>query len=285
LLHFARFADRVAPGQPLTTDLALRWAQYGVAERPATAARRLVLLRPFAEYLRTVEPATIIPLPRLLGPAPSRPTPHIYTAAEIRGLFEAVDRLRSRRGLRRHSMRTYLGLLLSTGMRPQEPLRLARPDVDLAGHTLTVRRTKFGKSRLVVLHPTATAALRAYAQLRDRLVPITTSPAFFLGDDGRALTLTKARWAFNRLRRNLGWARWRPTRRLYDLRHTYVCRRLLAWHRTGVDVDVMMPALATYLGHVKVTDTYWYVTAVPGLLQHVGARFERRLRETRGGAR
>lgn len=285
LRHFARFADRVAPGQPLTTDLALRWAQCGVAERPATAARRLVLLRPFAEYLRTVEPGTEIPPARLLGPAPSRPTPHIYTAAEVRALLAAVDSLRSRRGLRRQSMRTYLGLLPCTGMRPQEPLRLARPDIDLPGHTLTIRRTKVGKSRLVVVHPTATAALRAYARERDRIVPIATTPAFFLGDDGRAFTLTKARWAFNRLRRTLGWTQRRPKPRLDDLRHTYVCRRLLAWYRAGVDVDVMMPALSTYLGHVKVTDTYWYVTAVPGLLQRVGARFERLLFETGGGAR
>ena len=162
-------------------------------------------------------------------------------------------------------------------MRPQEPLRLSRADVDFPSHTLTVRQTKFSKSRIVVLHPTATKALQEYARARDSSVKYPRSPAFFLSDNGSAFTYKKALWAFRYLRRRLGWVR-QPGRqfpRLYDMRHTFVCRRLLAWHRERVDVHVALPALSTYLGHVKVTDIYWYVTGIPELMNTVSTRFER----------
>lgn len=162
-------------------------------------------------------------------------------------------------------------------MRPSEPLRLTCADLDFPSHTLTVRQTKFSKSRIVVLHPTATKALEEYARARDSFVKYPRSPGFFLSDDGSAFTHKKALWAFRYLRRQLGWVPRPGCRlpRLYDLRHTFVCRRLLAWHRDGVDLHVVMPALSTYLGHVKITDTYWYVTGIPELMNTVSARFER----------
>jgi integrase len=277
LQGFARFADRVAAGKPLTIEVALRWAQSSSTGKQISAARRLLILRPFARYLRTIEPRTEIPPNRILGSAQHRHIPHIYTDEEIRTLLHAATRLRPRDGLRARSFRAYLGLLLCTGMRPPEPLRLIRADVDFHRHTITVRQTKFSKSRIVVLHSTATKALQEYAHIRDRHVPHPRSSAFFLSDNGSAFTHKKAIWAFRYLRRQLGWAPQpgcRPSR-LYDLRHTFVCRRLLAWQRDGVDVHVAMPSLSTYLGHVKVTDTYWYVTALPELMNTVSMRFER----------
>lgn len=128
-----------------------------------------------------------------------------------------------------------------------------------------------------MLHPTTTLALKEYARLRDGHVKYPKSPSFFLSDDGSAFTHKKALGAFKYLRRQLGWVP-QPGRRLprlYDMRHTFVCRRLLTWYRDGVDVHVAMPALSTYLGHVKVTDTYWYVTGVPELMNIVSRRFER----------
>jgi len=149
--------------------------------------------------------------------------------------------------------------------------------VDLQGNVLTVRQTKFSKSRIVVVDPTAANALRAYASFRDRRVSSPQSTAFFLSDDGSALTYKKALWAFQSLRRKLGWVKKQGCQlpRLYDLRHSFVCRRLLVWHRDGIDVQVVLPSLSTYLGHVKVTDTYWYVTAIPDLMNTVSERFER----------
>jgi integrase len=276
LEQFASFADGVAPGEPFTMDLALRWAQSSPTGKQVTAARRLLILRPFAKYLRTINPLTEVPPNRLLGPAQYRYIPHIYNDNEIRALLNAARHLHPHGGLRAHSMYTYIGLLACTGMRPQEPLRLDRTDVDIAARTITVRETKFSKSRIVVLHPTAAVAMQEYAGVRDRHVPSSESSAFFLSDDGSAFTHRKAVWAFSYLRRQLGWSK-RPGRlypRLYDLRHTFVCHRLLAWHRDRIDVQVVLPALSTYLGHVKITDTYWYVTAIPELMSTVSERFE-----------
>lgn len=283
---FARFAQRTAPGSPLTLNLALRWAQAtGAKERRSAAARRLVILRPFARFLRTIEPLTEIPPKGILGRAQQRRAPHIYTDQQLHDLLEATGGLRPCGGLRPRSVRVYLSLLACTGMRPPEPLRLTRDDVDFQTHVITVRETKFSKSRLVVVDPSTTAALEAYAGFRDRHVRRPRSPAFFLLDDASALTHKKALWAFRRLRRQFSWGA-RPGQRpprLYDLRHTFVCARLLAWHQAGVAMDVAMPALSTYLGHVKVTDTYWYVTAIPKLMEVVCARFERFAFATDGG--
>jgi integrase len=280
---FARYADGTTSGKRLTLELALRWAQSSPTGKQTSAARRLLILRPFARYLRTIDPATEIPPNRILGPAQYRQVPHIYTDEEIRALFDATSRLRPRSGLRAQSVRTYLSLMLCTGMRPQEPLRLIREDVNFQSHTITVRQTKFSKSRIVVLHPTATKALQEYAEVRDRYIRYPQSAAFFLSDNGSAFTHKKAIWAFRFLRRQLGWVglRRRPPR-LYDFRHSFVCRRLLAWHQADVDVHVAMPSLSTYLGHVKVTDTYWYVTGIPELMNTVGVRFERFVTGTEG---
>lgn len=276
LRGFARFADRVAPGSHLTLELALRWAQVQARKR-STAASRLTTLRPFARYLQITEPRTVIPPKGILGPAQHRRVPHIYTEQQIRDLMDAALRLRPSGGLRPLAMRTYLGLLSCTGMRPQEPLHLTRQDVDLRTNTLAVRETKFAKSRIVVVHPTAGEVLRKYALFRDHHVRCPRSSGFFILDDGSQLTGQKARWAFQRLRRQLGWKSLpgRPAPRLYDLRHSFVCRRLLQWYRDAVDVHVAMPSLSTYIGHVKLTDTYWYVTGIPELMEVVSCRFER----------
>ena len=277
LQAFARFADGEAAGRPFTVELALRWAQSSSTGKQVTAARRLLLLQPFARYLRTIEPRTEVLPNRLLGPAQYRYIPHVYTDAEIQALLKAATELRPRTGLRAQSVLTYLGLLACTGMRPREPLLLNRDDVDLQANVITVRQTKFSKSRIVIIDPTAASALREYASVRDRRVSRPQSAAFFISDDGSALTYKKALWAFQYLRRKLGWVKKQGYQlpRLYDLRHTFVCRRLLAWHRDGVDVQVALPSLSTYLGHVKVTDTYWYVTAIPDLMNTVSERFER----------
>ncbi len=274
LHRFAEFMDRTAPGKPLTVERILGWAQSSSTGKQTTAAERLRTVRPFARYMRTIDPLTEIPPQRLLGPAQQRPNPHIYTDKEIHALLNEAKTLKPTCGLRPQTVRTYLGLLACTGMRPSEPLRLTREDVDLKSGTITVRQSKFKKSRIVVIHPTAVKALEAYANLRDRLVPAPPSPAFFLRDDGRPFIHDWAIRAFGRLALQLGWkARPRPPR-IYDLRHTFVCRRLLDWYRRGVDVDLEMPVLSTYLGHAHFTHTYWYVTAVPELMEIAGARFE-----------
>lgn len=173
-------------------------------------------------------------------------------------------------------MHCLLGLLVSTGLRISEALRLNRNDVDLCQRVLRVRLTKFRKSRLVPMHQIVCEVLSQYAAFRDQRLPIVRNPAFFLLDDGSALQYRQVLYAFHTIRARLGWKAGPNGRypRLYDLRHTFVCRRLITWYAQGVDVDQMMPALSTYLGHAKVTDTYWYLTGIPALMKIVATRFE-----------
>jgi integrase/recombinase XerD len=140
---------------------------------------------------------------------------------------------------------------------------------------LTVRETKFRKTRLVPLHPTAAEALRAYVGHRDRAVPTPRCDRFFVSDRGLGLPDGTVRGVFRKLCDGLRLTS--PTRsrpRLHDLRHTFTCRRVEAWYDAGIDLAQAVAALSVYLGHAKVTDTYWYLTVTPDLLAGANARFE-----------
>lgn len=275
-LHsFARFADQHSRGGPLTIDLALAWCQAATQRSPVTSARRLEVVRPFARWLRQEDPRTEVPPVRFLGRAHRRLTPHVYTQDELLALLAESDRLSPRGGLRPAALVTLLGLLASTGMRVSEALALRDPDVDLDVAVLRVRRAKFRKSRLVPLHQTTVSALRCYAALCDRLAPDRASDSFFVVDRGIPLSYSKVRTAFRRIRISLGWETGTGRRpRIHDLRHTFACRRLLLWHQQKTDVSRCLMDLCTYLGHAKVSDTYWYLSAFPELLEVSARRFE-----------
>lgn len=275
LQQFGKFADACGHHGPLTVELALRWAQSAKGCDRLYWARRLEIVRCFARHLAVTEPGTQVPGRKLLGPAHRRTIPHIYTARELAGLLAAALRLCPADGLRPHTYFTLIGLLACTGLRISEALRLTPGDVDLVRGVLKVRETKFRKTRLVPLHPTAVAALRAYADNRARLLGDPWSDRFFLSDRGRELPYSTVRHTFRRLCASLGITgapRRRP--RLHDLRHAFACRRVEQWYQTGVDLDHAISALSVYLGHTKVTDTYWYLTATPDLMALAAKRFE-----------
>ena len=152
---------------------------------------------------------------------------------------------------------------------------LARHDLDLDRGLLCVRQTKFRKTRWVPLHPTATAALRAYADLRDRTSPRCDPDRFFVNDLGLPLPYSTVRNAFRKLCNGFRISGSRRQPRLHDLRHTFACRRIEEWSAAGIDLPHGIAALSTYLGHAKVTDTYWYLTATPDLMARAAAKFER----------
>jgi integrase/recombinase XerD len=233
-------------------------------------------VRPFARYVAASEPRTEIPPLGLLGPSHRRLPPHIYSREEIAALLRAAAALSPIGGLRPRTYTTLFGLLVSTGLRISEALRLAQADVDLAAGVLTVRETKFRKTRLVPLHPSASRALGRYAAQRDRVHRQPPQPTFFLSEAGRPLAYSTVRTTFLRLRQALGWCRpGHRSPRIHDARHTFACHCLQRWYQDGADVDQHLLALSTYLGHAKVSDTYWYLTATPGLLGTPAARFER----------
>lgn len=282
LARFARYVKSCHHRGPLTVELMSSWARQAKGGRGdrATAARALRLLRPFMRWLQQFEPATEVPDEAIFGPIPGRVTPHIFRDDEIAALLNVAGRLGPRRSLRGAVMQTLFGLLACTGLRISEALALREADVDLKAGVLTVRRSKFGKSRLVPLDPTAVAALARYRSERARFVPTEPQRPFFIATRGRRLGQPlgdrQAHRVFDQLRRRLGWVArgGHGAARIHDLRHSFAVRRLLRWHEQGVDVHPRMLALSNYMGHAKISHTYWYLTGVPELMQLVGQRFE-----------
>ncbi len=285
LRDFARFTDRIKYHGPITVDLARRWALSSCPGQPVRAERRLSAIRQFARHLSSLDPATEIPPAGLLGRASGRNQPHIYSDAEISALLQGCSRLHPREGLRPSTYLAFFSLLASTGLRLSEACRLQLRDVDLREGLLTVRQGKFGKSRLVPLHPTAVEALTRYAAQRDAFQDAPRSEFFFRTDRASALSRGTVETAFSSVRKGLGWATHgragRP--RIHDLRHTFAVRRLLRWYEEGADVNRKILALANYLGHAKVTDTYWYLSAVPELMAITARRFEQFAQAQPGG--
>jgi integrase len=283
LARFARYVAKVGHQGPLTVDLMAAWARQaesGHGDR-ATSARRLQMLRPFTGWLRQFEPATQVPDEAVFGRVPGRMAPHVYREQEIVELLAAARQLGPPDGLRAAVMETLFGLLACTGLRIGEALGLQEADVDLKAGVLTVRQSKFGKSRMVPLHPSAVEALARYRTQRIRHVRTTPETPFFVATRGRLLGQPvgdhQARRIFDQLRKQLGWvdrgSHGAP--RVHDLRHAFAVRRLVLWHEQGMDINQRMLALSTYLGHAKVSNTYWYLTGVPELMGLVGQRFER----------
>jgi integrase len=277
LLDFARHADRLGHEGPLTVDLAVQWALSSRSSDPAQAARRLSAVRQFARHRAAVDPANVVPPAGLLGRVPRRKQPHIYSDVEITALLREARLLSPRKGLCPQTYVAFFSLLISTGLRVSESCRLTIGDIDLVDGILTVRAGKFRKCRLVPLHPTATLALCRYAAFREHCRSAPRSEFFFRTDRAPALTLAAVEKTFSRLRKRLSWtARGRARRpRIHDLRHSFAVRRLLCWYEDGADVNRKILALATYLGHAKVSHTYWYLSAIPELMATTSQRFER----------
>jgi integrase len=285
LMQFARFADRSGYRGPLTADLALRWASLSETASPRYRAERLSIVRVFARHLAAQDGRSEVPDPRLLGKNHYRLQPHIYSDRQLRELVHTAAKLPPSYPLRPLTYSMLFGLLASTGLRVSEALSIDKKHVDLVHGILRIEQTKFRKSRLVPLHPTVMRAMRRYARERDRDPQAQRSNVFFVGRHGRALPYSTVRCTFRRLCSQLAWRGngMLPRPRIHDLRHSFACRRLLRWYKLGVDVDHAITALSTYLGHGKVTDTYWYLTGTPQLLSTAGQRFERFAGRSAGG--
>ena len=283
LISFARYIDRQRPRGVLSVERMADWARRDQRQRgtPATWARRLALLRPFTRWLRQFEPRTAVPDESVFGPVPGRVAPHIYREAEIVELLAAARRLSPPGGLRPATYETLFGLIASTGLRLSEALALRDADVDLTAGTLTVRQTKFAKSRRLPLHPSTVTALLRYRRLRSRSVSTRAETMFFVGTRGQRLGQRldgrQVRRVFIELRDHLGWVNRgaHDAPRIHDLRHAFAVRRVMLWHAQGIDVDQAMLSLSTYLGHAKISNTYWYLTGVPELMALAGQKFER----------
>ena len=284
LRSFARFADGCGAADHLTVALAIAWARSSRRQNPLTWARRIEVLRGFARFCLREDPATEI-LPRgLFGASHRRLVPHIYTDAELVTLLDAANGLTPEHGLRPATCRCIFGLLAASGLRISEALGLTRADVDLVSGVLCIREAKFHRQRLVPLHPSVTESLEAYARRRDRLVPRPACDQFFLRDNGHGANQPVILYALQTLCRQLGWQPRGDYRqhRLHDLRHTFIVRSTLRFYEQGIDIDRAVLALSIYVGHTRVSDTYWYFTGIPELMEIAAERFHR---YTRGATR
>lgn len=260
----------------ITTKLAIEWATMP-PDRHASWAIRLSDVRGFARHVASFDLRTEVPPVHIL-PGYKRAKPYVYSDVEIDALLTAALALPPEDGLNRWTYYTLFGLIAVTGMRLGEVMGLERNDVDLDAGVLTVRLTKFGKSRLVPLHLTTSAALRGYAARRDAHLGPRCGPTFFVNKHGGRLLAESVHHIFWRLSREIGLRlhgdRTRP--RVHDFRHRFAITTLLDWYRAGKDVEQQLPVLSTYLGHARVRDTYWYLSAFPGLMQEAARRLDRR---------
>jgi site-specific recombinase XerD len=263
-----------------------RWPNRGVIERyvatssglnPGTRVNRFSVIRQFCRFLRQFESHCYVPEHML--PLERRPArvPHIYAEGEIRAILAASRNLEPRDSLRPKTYSTLFGLLYTTGLRCGEAFDLNLDDVDLHRKLLWVRKGKFGKSRCVPISPSTSVALQEYFQQRARMASAAAELALFLTSTGRRVYHTNADFAFRQVltRCGLRGGRGCPGPRMHDLRHSFACTRLLKWYRQGKDVQALLPALATYLGHVKVSSTQVYLQSTAELLEHVNKRFHK----------
>jgi integrase/recombinase XerD len=280
LAQFVGYLDD-AGVETVTVEHALAWSMLPAESNINWWAHRLSVVRGFATYLSTIDPATEVPPTDLLPWRHRRATPYLYSDDEVAALLAATEMLQG--ALRTATYHTLLGLLTVTGIRIGEAIRLDRADLDVRAGLLVVRSTKFGKDRQVPLHPTTMQALTGYLSYRDQLLPHPDTAAVFISTAGTRLRYCNVNWTFLKLVDRAGLVprsgSCRP--RIHDFRHSFAVNTVLDGYRSGADVQARLPLLSTYLGHVHPANTYWYLSAAPELLALAGRRLEDHLEDGR----
>jgi integrase/recombinase XerD len=260
--------------ETITTEAAISWARLSQSAHPIMLSHRLGAVRGFARFLATIDPATEIPPTGVFGKQ-QRSAPYVYSSEQIGRLVQAARALHP--PLRAATYEALFGLLGCSGMRVGEALRLLRDDVDLADGVIRVQHAKFDRDRLVPLHPSATKALRGYVPRRDALCQHPRTETFFISSVGTALRHSPVHATFLTLLATAGLPTATGSRpRIHDLRHSLAVNTLIDWQRDGVDITSRLPVLSAYLGHVSPASTYWYLSAVPELMQLAAASLDRR---------
>lgn len=281
LRQFLNHADGDAPCDDVTTAQVLTFLA-GTGPLTRHRENKYYALTGFWRYAISRGHGTRRPLPDNEPRSPVRAPPYIYSRNELQRLFDPGLVETSRRGavqLDALTFRTLLLLLYGTGLRFGEATRLTLADVDLVEAVLTIRATKFYKTRLVPVGPQLATVLDGYMQLRRRAGLVQGETAFLLSNrDGSPLASSTVQAAFDALRRIAGIygaASGRQIPRLHDLRHSFAVHSLTAWYRQGADVQRLLPVLSTYLGHADLEGTKVYLSMTPELLQQASLRFER----------
>ena len=264
LRSFATFLRRKRSSR-ITAALALEWATASPSGSRQQHCVRLSAVRRFAEYRKVADPKTEIPPAHILPYRSNRGTVHIYTSAEIRAVMRAFRSAYPTR-FKNQTLTTVFGLLSATGCRSGEVLRLSCADVDFKHKRLVIRFGKNDKQRLVPLHATTVKALRRYERQRNRF--FRHPGTFFVSLAGTPVAYSELERGFVRVSKKIGLraASAKHGPRVHDLRHTFAVKTILRWYKQNLPVEAQLPILSAYLGHIKPSDTYWYLTGVPELL-------------------
>ncbi len=282
VVYFDRFLYQEGfQGRWPTRDVVERYMATGKHLHPGTRRKRFFLVRQFCRYLRQFEPQCYVPedfLPH--ERIPSR-VPHIYTEPEIKDMLAASLELPPPGSLRPKMYFTLFGTLYTTGLRSGEAFALNLSDVELDQNLLSIRNSKFGKSRLVPISPSTSEVLLRYIEQRIRIAPAAPEHPLFINLKGRRLHRSNVELVFRKVLKRCGLRGGKgcPGPRLHDMRHSFACTRLLAWYREGKDVNALLPVLATYLGHVNITSTQVYLRATAELLEEANQRFLKNFRQ------
>lgn len=258
----------------VTISAALAWAQLTDSDPGSSVwPRRMSIARGFARFMSGIDPATEIPPIGLLPARHRRRVPYLFSTADIQALMGEASKIST--PLRAATYRTLIGLLAATGMRVGEAIRLERRDIDWEEGVLTIRDSKFGKSRALPLHSSTTDALERYACVREQQQPRPQAPSFFLSTAGTPLFYSSVWVTFSGLLKATGVGeRSSITPRIHDMRHAYAVNTLISWYRDEKDVPARIPRLSTYLGHREPRNTYTYLSASPELLALAAARLQ-----------
>lgn len=261
----------------ITIKSAFNWAKKPKNILRSCWGTRLSVIRKFSCYVKTIDLRNEIPPFGLLNYKHQRSKPYIYSDDEILKLLKASLLLKSNQNIRAHTYYTIFGLLAVTGLRISELTSILISDVDFIEGRLIIRKTKNRKSRIIPIHKSTLQVLRRYLYFRNKIEAKNKSSNFFISEEGTNITNFTVRNTFIKLSRKISLRKSTDSfgPRLHDFRHTFAVRTIIQWYKEDADVEVQMPILSTYLGHVKPSDTYWYLSLVPELVALAGKRFEK----------
>jgi integrase/recombinase XerD len=261
----------------ITTKIALEYATQNRNATPPSWASRLNIIRQFALHMRLLDPLTEVPPPYLLPYSYRRRSPCIYSDDDILKILKSCKILLNH-PLEIKTYYTLLGLLAVTGMRPGEALRLERDSVDVFLGIITIRNSKCRKTRKIPVHKSTIKVLQQYVKLRDQYFREPSSPYFFVNKLGFRLQANTVRSIFAKICIQAGVKNkgQHAGFRLMDFRHTLAVKTLLRCYLDDLDANIVLPILATYLGHENPINTYWYLSIIPKLFGLINARLEKK---------
>ena len=276
LIKFASFSEEHGVSH-IKNEIAVMFAKKNPNASSATWNRVLGIIRQFAFFLSAIDKKTEIPPLNLIVGTYHRSKPYIYTKEQINNLLKGCLKLGTRAIILKHTYYTLFGLIAVTGMRISEAISLKQRNVDFSDGIIFIKNTKFKKSRIIPLDKTTLSELEKYIYYKSKYNQNSNSLNLFISSSGTELKYHNVKKAFIRASIYAGLRKTIKGKgpRIHDIRHTFAVHTLTEWYKNGIDIEVNLPLLSTYLGHVNPANTYWYLSQSPDLLNQALIRLEK----------